>query len=112
MPVRTPYRITPSLGPELWQVDTEFYWDTISKSVGSATIIASYQQGSTVVGNDGHSYVFVKTTGGSIASGAAVVLTEPAMTVATGAGAFTAPVTVGAVAIPVGSFIHVRRTVL
>ena len=112
MPVRTPYRTTPSLGPELWQVDTEFYWDTISKSVGSTTIVPSYQLGSSVVGSDGHTYVFVKTAGGPIASGATVILTEPAMTVATGAGAFTAPVTTGAAAIPVGSFIHVRRTTL
>jgi hypothetical protein len=112
MPVRTPFRITPSLGPELWQVALEFYWDTISADVGDTTPVASYQQGSAVIGNDGHTYVLVKTTGGDIASGAAVVLTEPAMTVATGAGAYTAPVTVGAVAIPVGSFIHVRRTAL
>ena len=63
-------------------------------------------------GSEGNTYVFVKTAGGPIASGAAVILTEPAMTVATGAGAFTAPVTTGAAAIPVGSFIHVRRTTL
>lgn len=112
MPVRTPFRTTPSLGPELWQVDLEFYWDTISKSVGSTTIVASYQQGSQVIGNDGHQYVFVRTTGGAIASGATVVLTEPAMTIATGAGAFTAPVTVGAVAIPLSSFVHARRTAI
>lgn len=111
MAAQTPFRITPNLGPDLFQVSTEFYWDTISKNVGSTTIVPSYQLGTTVVGNDGHSYVFVKTVG-SIASGATVVLTEPAMTVATGAGAFTAPVTVGAVAIPAGSFIHVRRTTL
>jgi len=111
MPVQTPYRITPSLGPDLWQTSPEFYWDTISKKVGDTAVIASYQQGSSVVGQDGHTYVFVRTVG-SIASGATVVLTEPAMTVATGAGAYTAPVTPGAVAIPAGSFVHVRRTAL
>lgn len=112
MPVATPFRITPSLGPGLLAVDTEFYWDQISKRVGEATPVVSFQQGSSCLGNDGHTYVLVKTTGAAIASGATVVLTEPAMTVATGAGAYTAPVTTGAVTIPVGSFIHVRRTAL
>lgn len=110
MAATTPFRITPSLGPDLWQISSEFYWDTISVPVGStAAKVPSYQLGSVVVGQDGHDYKFVQTVG-SIASGAAVILTEPAQTVATGAGAWTAPVTPGAVAIPAGSFIHVRKT--
>jgi hypothetical protein len=112
MPVRTPYRTTPSLGPELWQVEPiENYWDQISKSVGSTTIVASYPIGTQVVGNDGHQYVYVRASA-AIASGATVILTEPAFTIATGAGAFTAPVTVGAVAIAINSFVHARRTAI
>ena len=112
MAAKTPFRITPSLGPDLWQASTEFYWDTISVPVGSAAAkVPSYQLGSVVVGNDGHEYKFVQTVG-SIASGATVILTEPAQTVATGAGTWTVPVTVGAVAIPAGSFLHVRKTAI
>ena len=109
MAAKTPFRITPSLGPDLWQASTEFYWDTISRPVGSTTITPSYQLGSEVTGQDGHRYKFVKTVG-TIASGATVVLTEPAMTVATGAGEWTVPAT-GA-SIPAGTFLHVRKTAL
>lgn len=108
MAAKTPFRITPSLGPDLWQASPEFYWDTVRKTVGSTTIIPSYQLGSMVVGNDGHEYVFVKTTG-TIASGAQV--TAPAgapWEVATGTGGYTVPAT-GA-SIPAGTFLHVRRT--
>ena len=107
MAAKTPFRITPSLGPDLWQASAEFYWDTVSKTVGSTTIIPSYQLGSVVVGQDGHEYKFVKTVG-TIASGAEVAITEPAMTVATGAGGWTVPAT-GA-SIPANTFLHVRRT--
>lgn len=108
MAAKTPFRITPSLGPDLWQASTEFYWDTVSKTVGNTTIIPSYQLGSMVVGNDGHEYVFVKTTG-TIASGAQV--TAPAgapWEVATGTGGYTVPAT--GTSIPAGTFLHVRRT--
>lgn len=44
--------------------------------------------GTKMVGRNGRDYVFAKATG-AIASAAAVILTEPAMTVATGAGSFT-----------------------
>lgn len=108
MAAKTPFRITPSLGPDLWQASTEFYWDTISKPVGSTTITPSYQLGSMVVGNDGHEYVFVKTTG-TIASGAQVTAPAgPTWEVATGTGGYTVPAT-GA-SIPAGTFLHVRRT--
>ena len=110
MAARTPFRITPSLGPDLWKASTEFYWDTISVPVNStAAKVPSYQLGSVVVGNDGHEYKFVQTTG-TIASGAAVTLTEPANTVATGAGPWTVPAT-GA-SIPAGTFLHVRKTAI
>ena len=110
MAAKTPFRITPSLGPDLWQASTEFYWDTITKPVGSTTITPSYQLGSEVLGQDGHRYKFVKTVG-TIASGAEVAITEPAMTVATSAGGgWTVPAT-GA-SIPAGTFLHVRKTAL
>lgn len=44
--------------------------------------------GSRMPGRNGRDYIFAKTTG-AVASAAAVILTEPAMTVATGAGSWT-----------------------
>lgn len=44
--------------------------------------------GTVVVADDGHDYIYAKASG-AVASDAVVVLTEPAMTVATGAGAWT-----------------------
>lgn len=44
--------------------------------------------GTTTYGSDGHEYMFVKSNG-TIAASTVVVLTEPAMTVAAGAGSWT-----------------------
>lgn len=109
MPTATPFRIEPSLGPDLTQVSTENYWDTISKNVGSTTVVPSYALGSSVNGSDGHTYVYCKATA-AIASGVAIVVTEPAFTAVTGAGLYTAPVIAGGV--PINGFFHARRTLL
>lgn len=107
MAAKTPFRITPSLGPELTQIDTQFYWDTISDPLATP----SYQLGSSVTGSDGHEYQFVKNGAVALASGATVTAPAgPTWVVVAGAGGFTAPVTVGAVAIPADSFMHVRKT--
>ncbi|MFD9897472.1 hypothetical protein [Mesorhizobium sp. NPDC059025] len=44
--------------------------------------------GTVVTGNDGHDYILAQATG-NIANAATAVLTEPAMTMASGAGAWT-----------------------
>lgn len=44
--------------------------------------------GTTITANDGHVYIYAKATG-TINNAAAAVLTEPAMTMAAGAGAWT-----------------------
>jgi hypothetical protein len=113
MAAQTPYRISPVLGPDTWQIQPALgsYWDGISQNVGAATVVPSYGLGTPVIGNDGHTYVYVKASA-AIASGVAIIVTEPAFTAATGAGLYTAPVTAGAVAIPIGAFFHARRTLL
>ncbi|MGL5011798.1 MAG: hypothetical protein ACRC6I_18125 [Paracoccaceae bacterium] len=50
----------------------------------------TFSLGNSYIGSDGHLYVYAQATG-AIAASAVVVLTEPAFTAATGAGAFTAP---------------------
>ena len=44
--------------------------------------------GTVVTGNDGHDYILAQASG-AIANAAVAILTEPAMTMATGAGAWT-----------------------
>lgn len=88
----SPFRTNPSLGPNLHQVvrasQPNGVWYADSKQ------IASPQLGDWSVGDDGHSYVWVRATGAiaaAAAPGTQVTITEPAMTAAAGAGGFYAP---------------------
>lgn len=99
-----PFRITPSLGPDLTQV-----WDdpTFYDSVRATT--PSYQIGSVVRGNDGGEYHFVTASANISATantGTQVDLTQATHSVATGTGGFYTP---PGVAITSGQFFHVRR---
>jgi hypothetical protein len=86
-----PFNITPSLGANLNKTDglKPFYDANFSTP--------SPQLGSMLKGNDGHDYIWAQASA-AVASGATVVLTEPAMTFATGAGAWTAPTVTGGTA--------------
>ena len=55
------FRITPSLGPDVDQVEQQFYWD----SNNPATV--SYKLGTKVVDNEGRDRLFLKA-GGAIAA--------------------------------------------
>jgi len=68
------YSVTPIVGLRLGEV--------IKAGEDAAAL------GTVVTGNDGHDYILALATG-AIANAATVTLTEPAMTVATGAGAWT-----------------------
>lgn len=96
------YSITTSLGEGINYVGPLPYWDN-----GRATI--SPALGTVAKGNDGHDYVLAQASA-AVASGATVVLTEPAFTFATGAGAWTAPVIVGGV--PSGQYAWLRKTAI
>ena len=85
----SPFRTNPSLGPNLHQTVTEgTVWydnpDLVSPVVGDVS-----------VGDDGHKYVWVKSSAviaAAAAPGTEVTITEPAMTAATGSGGYFAPV--------------------
>jgi hypothetical protein len=47
-----------------------------------------FAAGTIAPGRDGHTYIYAKATG-AVASNAVCILTEPALTMATGAGAWT-----------------------
>lgn len=86
------HAITPSTGVPLTQTHAE----------------PMVRPGSKVVGRDGHDHVYVRnSTAASIAAATAVTITEPAFTIAAGAGGFTTNV-----AIPAGEYGWVRKTAL
>lgn len=103
MPVQTPFRITPSLGPDLHQSETQFHWDMVSDPNGDGD--ASYQPGSTVVGNDGYTYTFVQAGAAFDADdGLSVNTTTWVATADASSPVFEAPV-----AVADGEWFHARR---
>lgn len=85
----SPFRMNPSLGPNLWQVvrSGQVYYD-------GAKQIASPQLGDRATGDDGFDYVWVQASGAiaaAAAPGTQVSIALPALTAATGAGGFYAP---------------------
>lgn len=60
----SPFRTTPLLGADLWQTDSQFYWDMITGvTIAGATVGPSPQLGTVVNGNDGAEYIFVQAAG-------------------------------------------------
>lgn len=76
-----PYQITPSLGIELEYVGAKPYQDGNSPTPTPAL-------GTKVVGNDGHEYIFTVASA-NVAAATAVIITEPAMSIAAGAGPYS-----------------------
>lgn len=85
------YAITPSAGVPLTQTHVK----------------PMVQPGSKVVGHDGHDYVYTRAGATPIATDTAVILTEPAMTIAAGAGPFKT-----VVAVPAREYCWIRRTAI
>lgn len=65
--------------------------------------------GTVMTSDDGHDYILAKASA-AIASAAVCILTEPAMTMATGAGAWTAPTITGGV--PLGATAWFKKTAI
>lgn len=99
-----PFRITPSLGPDLTQkfAPGAFY-------DGAAATTPSYQIGSVVRGNDGGEYIWAVATADVAATattGTQVTYTFATKSFATGAGGFYTP---PGLAILTGECVHIRR---
>lgn len=94
------YRITPTLGPDVEQHATKYYWDLNSNGQ------PSYALGTKVVGSDGHDYIHVKAAA-DLAKDAEVTINNTTFVATAGAGGFTAPVVVKA-----GEAFHARKTAL
>lgn len=99
-----PITSTPSLGSSInvngGLVGPIPYWDA-NRSVPSP------QLGTLMQAVDGHTYIFAQASA-AIASAAVTILTEPAMTMATGAGAWTAPTVTGGV--PINQYAWFKKT--
>lgn len=99
-----PITSTPSLGSSInvnaGLVGPIPYWD-------SGRAVPSPQLGTLMQAVDGHTYIFAQASA-AIASGAVTILTEPAMTMATGAGAWTAPTVTGGV--PINQYAWFKKT--
>ena len=104
--VATPFRITPNLGPNLTQAETQFYWDGIFDPTG--TKAPSYALGTRVTGSDGHAYVFAKNGGTALAANARVNLTEGTWLAAANATGTHQAV----VAVPANAYFHARQYAL
>ena len=103
MAATTPFRITPTLGPDLWQTADQFYWDTIADPENSRG--PSYQLGTTVVGNDGAEYTLVQAGAAfSADDGLSINQTTWEATADATAPVFEAPVDVAD-----GAYFHARR---
>lgn len=109
----SPFRTTPQLGPQLYQVMKPSAGGVWYDDDG-ATV--SPKLGTKETGDDGHEYVLVQASGTITAAaspGTAIVVTEPAFTAAAGAGAFNAPPsTVYASNIVSGDVFWARRTAI
>ena len=98
--------ITPSLGANLSTNDglvgTLPYYDgnfaTISPALGTV-----------VKGSDGHDYILAVASA-AVATNTVVILTEPGMTFATGAGAWTAPTVTGGT--PISQYAWLQKTAI
>lgn len=102
--VTTPFRVTPQLGPNTWQVipataDGAWYDMPLDTHDGTPPTMASPQLGTTHMGTDGRLRMWVEASGtiaDAASPGTQVALTITAydnVTAATGAGGWYAPPT-------------------
>jgi len=91
------FRITPSLGPDVEQADTQFYYQKEADT-------APQQLGSKVNASNGYEYMFVKAGGSDITAATQVTVNTSTFVATAGSGGFY---TVAAV--PANSYFWARR---
>jgi len=80
------FRVTPSLGPDLEQAATAFYYDSLTTNTNTGAQLTSYQLGSRVNGSDGCDYIYVKAGGSNINANTQLAITNDGTFVATSGG--------------------------
>jgi hypothetical protein len=110
MPVNTPFRSSPELGPQINEVyATVPYYDTQTGASSGTTTYASPTLGDKSEGTDGGEYYWVQASAlvaATATTGTQVTITFPGYTIAAGAGGFYTPVNT---AVPSGGYCWVRR---
>ncbi len=94
------FRITPNLGPDLEQFDTNFWFDpvgTVSPRLGTACF-----------GSDGHKYVLVSAVAAVASAGTDVTINETTWVATAGAGTYETPVA----NIPINAYYWARQIAL
>lgn len=91
------FRTTPSLGPDLDQASTQFYFQDDAST-------PTYQLGTRVHGSDGFEYVFVKAGSSDIPADTQVEIDGTTYVATAGSGGFYAPVDV-----PANGYFHARK---
>lgn len=97
MATAVPFRTTPQLGPQLNEVFTGVPYYDQGLGVGTPSLGQgpSPKLGNKEVGDDGHDYIWTQASAAisaAAAPGTQVIIDEPAMTAATGAGGWYAPI--------------------
>lgn len=91
------FRTTPSLGPDIDQVATQFYFqDDAAKP--------TYQLGTRVHGSDGFEYIFVKAGSSNISADTQVQVDGDTFVATAGSGGFYTTA-----AVPAGAYFHARK---
>lgn len=112
-----PFRTTPVLGPDLGQViePNGFWFEGAGRGVSGAGQIASPKTGLTVLGDDGRTYMWVRSSAAIAAVAApgtqvAITVTNGEYTVASGSGGWYAPTNAAFTgSIPSGSHFWVAK---
>ncbi len=104
----SPFRTSPQLGPNLWQVvpSDGVWYDDDGVTMSPKLLTPEF-------GDDGHTYVLVRASAAIAAAaspGTQVTITEPAGTAAAGAGGYYAPnSTVLPGGVPINAYFWARR---
>lgn len=76
-----PFSVAPIVGIRMGEIDT-------AAELAAKTKQTRFPLGTVVTADDGHDYVYAQASA-AVANAAVVILTDPAMTIATGAGSWT-----------------------
>lgn len=94
------FRITPNLGPDIEQFDTNFWFDPVGT--------VSPRPGTAIFGSDGHKYVLVQAVAAVASAGTDVTINETTWVATAGAGTYETPVA----SIPIDAYYWARQIAL
>lgn len=94
------FRTSPSLGPDIEQFATQFWFDPEG--------LSSPLSGNPELGSDGHYYVKVKAGAAFATAGTAITINETTWVATAGSGGYVTPIA----AIPINAYFYARSKAL